>query len=37
MCLAAQYGSLGNTIGVNYVGSENTDSFGLNANVRYSF
>lgn len=35
--LAAQYGSLGGTIGVNYVGSENIDSFGVNANVRYSF
>ena len=35
--LAAQYGALGGTIGVNYVGSENTDLFGVNANVGYSF
>ncbi len=35
--LGAQYGAFGTSFGVNYTGSENTDSFGVNAQARYMF
>ncbi len=35
--LGAQYGAFGTQIGINYTGSENTDSFGVNAQARYMF
>ncbi len=35
--LGAQYGAFGTNIGINYTGSENADSFGVNANARYMF
>ena len=35
--LGAQYGALGTSFGINYTGSENTDSFGVNAQARYMF
>ncbi len=35
--LGAQYGAFGTNIGLNYTGSENTDSFGVNAQARYMF
>ncbi len=35
--LGAQYGAFGTNIGINYTGSSNTDSFGVNANARYMF
>ena len=35
--LGAQYGAFGTSFGINYTGSENTDSFGVNAQARYMF
>ena len=35
--LGAQYGAFGTSFGINYTGSENTDSFGINAQARYMF
>ena len=35
--LGAQYGAFGTSFGINYTGSENTDSFGINAQCRYMF
>ncbi|WP_027939957.1 autotransporter outer membrane beta-barrel domain-containing protein [Anaerobiospirillum succiniciproducens] len=35
--LGAQYGAFGTSFGINYTGSENTDSFGVNAQCRYMF
>ena len=35
--LGAQYGAFGASFGINYTGSENTDSFGVNAQARYMF
>ena len=35
--LGAQYGAFGTSFGLNYTGSENTDSFGVNAQCRYMF
>ena len=35
--LGAQYGAFGTSFGLNYTGSENTDSFGVNAQARYMF
>ena len=35
--LGAQYGSFGTSFGINYTGSENTDSLGVNAQARYMF
>ncbi len=35
--LGAQYGAFGTNIGLNYTGSSNTDSFGVNAQARYMF
>ena len=33
--LGAQYGAFGTSFGINYTGSENTDSLGVNAQARY--
>ncbi|MGN8851458.1 beta strand repeat-containing protein [Anaerobiospirillum succiniciproducens] len=35
--LGAQYGAFGTSFGINYTGSDNTDSFGVNAQCRYMF
>ena len=35
--LGAQYGAFGTSFGINYTGSSNTDSFGVNAQARYMF
>ena len=35
--LDAQYGAFGTSFGINYTGSSNTDSFGVNAQARYMF
>ena len=35
--LGAQYGAFGTSLGINYTGSSNTDSFGVNAQARYMF
>ena len=35
--LGAQYGAFGTSFGINYTGSENTDSLGVNAQARYMF
>ncbi|MGN8852759.1 beta strand repeat-containing protein [Anaerobiospirillum succiniciproducens] len=35
--LGAQYGAFGTSFGLNYTGSSNTDSFGVNAQARYMF
>ena len=35
--LGAQYGAFGTSFGINYTGSSNTDSFGVNAQCRYMF
>ena len=35
--LGAQSGAFGTSFGINYTGSENTDSFGVNAQCRYMF
>ncbi len=35
--LGAQYGAFGTNLGLSYTGSENTDSFGVNAQARYMF
>ena len=35
--LGAQNGAFGTSFGINYTGSENTDSFGVNAQCRYMF
>ena len=35
--LGAQYGAFGTSLNVNYTGSSNTDSFGVNAQCRYMF
>ena len=35
--LGAQHGAFGTSFGINYTGSENTDSFGVNAQCRYMF
>ncbi|WP_027939469.1 beta strand repeat-containing protein [Anaerobiospirillum succiniciproducens] len=35
--LGAQYGAFGTSFGINYTGSENTDTFGVNAQARYMF
>ena len=35
--LGAQYGTFGTSFGINYTGSSNTDSFGVNAQCRYMF
>ena len=35
--LGAQYGTFGTSFGINYTGSSNTDSFGVNAQARYMF
>ena len=35
--LGAQYGAFGTSFGINYTGSDNTDSFGVNAQARYMF
>ena len=35
--LGAQYGAFGTSFGINYTGSENTDTFGVNAQCRYMF
>ncbi|WP_044122260.1 autotransporter domain-containing protein, partial [Anaerobiospirillum succiniciproducens] len=35
--LGAQYGAFGTSFGINYIGSENTDAFGVNAQARYMF
>ena len=35
--LGAQSGAFGTSFGINYTGSENTDSFGVNAQARYMF
>ena len=35
--LGAQYGAFGTSFGLNYTGSENTDSLGVNAQARYMF
>ena len=35
--LGAQYGAFGTSFGINYTGSSNTDSFGVNALARYMF
>ena len=35
--LGAQNGAFGTSFGINYTGSSNTDSFGINAQCRYMF
>ncbi|MGN8852742.1 autotransporter domain-containing protein [Anaerobiospirillum succiniciproducens] len=35
--LGAQYGAFGTSFGINYTGSSNTDSLGVNAQARYMF
>ena len=35
--VSAKYNALSMGLGVNYVGSDNADEFGVNANVRYTF
>ena len=35
--LGAQYGAFGTSFGINYTGSSNTNSFGVNAQARYMF
>ena len=35
--LGAQNGAFGTSFGINYTGSSNTDSFGVNAQCRYMF
>ena len=35
--LGAQYGAFGTSFGISYTGSDNTDSFGVNAQCRYMF
>ena len=35
--LGAQNGAFGTSLNVNYTGSSNTDSFGVNAQCRYMF
>ena len=35
--LGAQSGAFGTSFGINYTGSENTDTFGVNAQCRYMF
>ena len=35
--LGAQNGNFGTSVSINYTGSSNTDSLGINANARFMF